>query len=468
MPETKPIKKSLPWIYMVSYATQSFGTAIQMSFLTVFLTDFMLMSTTMMATILTVTRFFDLVVSLVAGAIVQKSNFKWGQFRSWLLILPTLLFIGNVLCFLNPPGTPLVQALVVGVGYLLFNGCMNFLVTAYNGLMTKIVGPNMDARMALSAKMMQGMNLGTLLTSVMTAPLIKRMVGQNLNGYLILSVIYGIIFFVGCILLFNATREYDQHDPNAKSASSGVKLTTMYIETLKNPMVIVLICTNVLSMLGMFVMMSMMMYYYIYSIGDMDMQAVAQSISMFVGLGAAFVMPPLGRKLGKKNSAIVSSLLAVVFMALNALFANGNLPMYIVFASLNTIGAALLGSMGVNLWLDAAEYQLYKTGKDNRPFAMSLSNVPMKIGMMLSAPLVAVILGQAGYQQDAVTRVTTLSDPGRMVFLMFMFTAATSLLNALIYAFGYRITDAKAREYAEHNQRVMNEKMAAASAAPQQ
>jgi len=123
--------------------------------------------------------------------------------------------------------------------------------------------------------------------------------------------------------------------------------------------------------------------------------------------------------------------------------------------------------MGVNLWLNAAEYQLFKTGVDTRPTAMSMANVPMKVGYVFSGPITAMILGAVGFvQQYGPTGQlisATMANPTLFVRIFGLFPASVYAINFLLYLFGYRITDAKAAEYAAANQKMMQERMAAAS-----
>ena len=69
-------------MFFTAYFTNQIGSALTMLFLTVFITEYMGISPALMAVSLTVARIADLAVSLFAGAIVQKTNMRFGQFRS--------------------------------------------------------------------------------------------------------------------------------------------------------------------------------------------------------------------------------------------------------------------------------------------------------------------------------------------------------------------------------------------------
>jgi len=459
MSDMKSMPKSFPWVYFFMNFGQMFGLAVAMSYLMIFLTNTAGISPVVVATILTLSRTIDFVASVIAGPIVQKSNSKAGQFRSWIVPCIVLVQVGVWMMFLNPNISLGAKAIIVGVGYVLQNAPMNFLVTATSGLMAKVAGPSMENRMAISAKIMQGMNAGNILVAMITLPLIRFISSSTgANGFLIVSIVYGLMMIGSSFIAFLQTKQYDQFNPNFKGAG-GPSVGQIYGELLKNPMVWVLLCINILAMTSMFTIFPLGMYYFTYSVKNEMMQPVSMTIMSVVGLFAAFIMAPVARKIGKKNSALVSTGIAVVVQLLIGLFAHHHVAIYITLAAFNGFGAAILGVVGVNLWLDAAEYQLYKTGIDTRPTAMSMANIPMKIGMVFAGPLTAWMLGLAGFYQ-------IFGDAGQLLEAGMTNPRAVSAIVFLIYLVGYKITDANAAEYAAANQKRMQERMAAAGGAP--
>jgi Na+/melibiose symporter-like transporter len=138
-----------------------------------------------------------------------------------------------------------------------------------------------------------------------------------------------------------------------------------------------------------------------------------------------------------------------------ALFSGGNFYVYYVLVLVTAVATALRSSVGVNMWLDAAEYQLYKTGRDSRPFIMGLTGITMKIGQMISSFSYAAILTFANFD----TATSTL-DPQKLVWGLYGFLAICYALSGVAYML-FNINDAKSKEYADHNHRVMEEKKAA-------
>jgi Na+/melibiose symporter-like transporter len=456
--------KKIQWLFFLNTLAQQFGIFVTLLFLNMFMTNFIKLTPLVVASILTVGRLVDFGVSLVAGGIVQKANLKTGPFRTWILINGPLLTLGIFLVFWNPNFGPAAKIAVVVIGYFFRNIPQNFLLVAQNALIQKVAGPNMANRLAITAKSMQGISFGGILINMITVPLITLLnsVIGNGRGYLVVGVAFGLVQTLGQVIFYLAMKEFDSYDPALKQvqgSSVNVKVSHMYGDTFRNPYIWLLIFANVMAQVAMFTMSPLTAYFFTYSIGNMNLMAVSQTSMSLLGLVVAFVAPRVVRKIGKRSSTLVSSFGNLIVYMLMALFAGGNFYVYLALVLVASLVNGPMGSVGVNLWLDAAEYQLYKTGRDSRPFIMGLTGITMKTGQMISSFSYAAILTFARFD----TATSTL-DAGRLVWGMFGFLAICYGLMGLIYLL-FNINDAKAKEYADHNHRVMEEKKAAAAGA---
>jgi Na+/melibiose symporter-like transporter len=446
----------MPWLYFFQNVGMALGTSVPMYFLMYFLTDYAGITPAVVATILLISRATDFAFALVVGPIVQKSNMRWGKYRSWILISVFLVQIGLFMMFINPDIPLAAKAVIVCIGYILQNAPMNSLITALYGLMANIAGTSMENRMAISAKVIQGMRVATILVSAATIPFVNWILARGGNGYLIVSMIYGGMMVVTTLVMFIKTKEYDIYGSSLKNVMS-VSVGQMYGQTLRNSQIWVILIANSLSTTAVLLVASLGIYYFQYSIGNVNMQPVATTILAIVAGVAAFAMAPVAKKIGKRNSAITSALCGAVCMTLIGLFAHQSVWFYIAISAFLGFGAALVGVVGVNLFLDAAEYQLYKTGKDSRAFVMSLYNIPMKVGLAISAPIAAFMLTKSGYSQEIIdgSLTTSMANPDVFVRWFGLFLASIYLIGMLMYTFLYKITDAKAAEYVAENQRRM-------------
>ena len=99
------MEKKLPGLLVNSYGlaflTFTLMMNLALNYYTYFLTDVAMISAAHVTLILFITHFVDIPSIPFSGAIIQKTRFRWGQFRSWLLISPVFTCIFFTLTFLS-------------------------------------------------------------------------------------------------------------------------------------------------------------------------------------------------------------------------------------------------------------------------------------------------------------------------------------------------------------------------------
>ncbi len=433
--------------------SQLICNSIAGSYLSFYMTGRMLLSATMMGSVLLLTRIGDMVISVIAGPIVEKMNFKIGKYRAWLLYGPLAVSVGTTMCFCNPNIPMMGKAVMVFVGYLLYGGGMSFIQLGQNTMMAKVSGADMECRIKISGKMIQGQSSAQVLTSLITLPLISWMDAKGMDGYTVLQVVFAVIGLVGQLALFAGLKEYDKCDPNLGHMQAGAALAKQensiakYIDTLKNPQLIYLMICDMLRW-GIFsAQMALIMYYFSYVTNSPNMMTVCMTVQSVLTVVFAFIAPNIVAKIGKKRTAMCTGVICGVSYGLVAVAGIKGAVYYVVLNAVGVAGTSLINVCGANLYLDAAEYQTYKTGKNNKTFAMSLFGVSVKIGFALSSFVVSGILNASGYSEFTAT----IASPETFVMLLGGVPAIVYLIVFLLMTFGYKITEEKAKEYAKAN-----------------
>ena len=458
-PQGITIPRYLPWVFFF-YSFASGFNSIVLGQMNLFSTEYAGISAASLAAFLSVARIIDFVVSMISGAIVQNSNSrKWGEYRPWILALPTISWIGNVIMFMNPPIPVFGKLVIVCCGYMMQHLPMNFLTVAQNGIQTKVAGPNPLNRMSIASRRVQGSAAARIITSAATLPLIILIWDSGYNGYFIVAIAGGLITFAANFVVFSMTKVYDQYNPD-KTLAPKQNLGQMYLDAMKVKDIWVLLIVDVLKSVAGQGAGVCVMYYYRFSAGDVRWQSIAGTISALVSLGASMIMPPVARKLGKKYSHMATGIVLVVVYTLIAFFADGNPIFYVVITSVvNTIGTAILSVWGINLWLDVAEIRQQETGVDNRPFIMSIQNFPIKIGMFVSGPLLPWFLSIGKYEPGV------MGDTPSFVRAFGLFAAVIYAVTVVIMGLFYNVDPVKAAEAAAANQATAQARIAAAAAA---
>jgi Na+/melibiose symporter-like transporter len=159
----------------------------------------------------------------------------------------------------------------------------------------------------------------------------------------------------------------------------------------------------------------------------------------------------------------------VISRVLNLFFGAGFWGLYVSISMIATFTASLFAGYGVQYALDAGEYGLWKTGKDNRLVVMSMTNMPMKIAGF-PGMLALYFLAAVGFDSAQVAAVTgtgllpafvTQDFVNSYMAILCGIPAVCSLAAALLIFFAYKIKDNDAAQYAADNQAWMAARMAA-------
>jgi Na+/melibiose symporter-like transporter len=458
MSDTVGFKKSVPWLYSLALFSQGMGNMLFGMYLIFYITERMLIGVVLMGTIMLVTRVADGIFGVLAGIIVQKTSLKHGQYRSWLLYAPFIVGIGNLMLFFNPAIPQTAKLIYIFVGYMAVGAAMSFAQVSQNGLMSKIAGPNIANRLAITAKISQAQSASRIIGAMLATPMILFFETFGVDGYTITQIIFVTFAVLGQLPLFFKTKEYEGYDPNFKQTSAGsVKIGTLFVETLKNGQLIIVMIADALRYCASLAIASLAAYFFRYVIQDMGKLTIALTVQSVFGLLGAMAGPSIVKKMGKRPTVILAAFLSTGLYVGLAIFGNAGWAAWLVCVSGALFLNGVILSVGVNFYLDCGEYNLFKTGKDNKAFTMSMYGVSIKIAFALSSVAIAYLLGASGYDGAA----GMVKDLRLMVILLGGIPGGCCLAYGLLML-AYGITEEKAKEYAEHNHQAALQAKAAA------
>ncbi len=436
-----------------------FAVTIPMMYITYFLTANAGMSAAVMGTVLLVARIVDFFLGLAAGGIIEKSRMKWGTYRSWLIILKYTVFAGVVFMFWDTSSMPMgLKAAFAIIGYILMHGSMDFWAVSQYGIIERRAGIDMGGRSQLSIAYARGMTVANIIISAVALPLIVYFGGvlNNANlGYLVVAAFFAMFIFIGSVTLVKTTKEFDLVKTAEETKNiPQITLGDMVKGAAGNGQLMLLLLVFCLNYIGMFTIQTVMQYYFAIIIKDMLMMSLSLTISMVFAFAGSVIGPSFGKKFGKKAALWVGVLLYGIFGMLITFLAKNSVWVYIILGGLSQFVFYMYFSFGMNYFLDAGEFGFYKTGKDNRNVALSIYNMPMKIGMMLGGVIGAYGLAIIGL--DAVVAKTASAAQFASFVSGFMpltgvIPGAFSVVAALLALLFYKITDEDAEKYAKAN-----------------
>ncbi len=461
------MEKKLPGSLVNSYGVASLAFN-QLMFLALyeyafFMQDILHISSVHYGIIMFIAPVVDAISVFISGGIIQKTQLRWGQFRSWLLFPPLTTAVFFTLVFTNMPLPYLPKLFYLGLAYILAHVSLNFSFNGHLGLIS-VLSRDVKDRMRLSARNMQFGMASQIVYSIIVLKMLLipfREKFGDANGFFYVVVLMSVFQILGYWNLFYRTKEYDTYDPNKKLASSGkLSVLDMFKQVLGNRELLLLMIADVAVNLVIFSLSTLAPFYFKYVIGN---EAWRSNYILVLGLSAfasTIVGPYVANIIGKKNTYVFAGIYGLFgFIALN--FFNVTNPfIFTGIICLATLGAGLSGPIRHAMYMDTAEYSFYKTGKDASAFIVSMFTVPVKVSVILAQAVIAgFAMNFIGYEPDMVAGEQFISN---MIRLVSFVPAACCLIAFAVMAF-YKLTDENLAMYMEANAKKRAEEKAQAN-----
>jgi len=396
----KKLKKSIINLYgLPSFGFQLFVN-MEVFFFAAFLTDYAKIPVALAGTVLMVTSIFDIIWVPVAGIILEKSNMKWGRYRSWLLVGPPLAALFFILQF-SKIGTPMMNAVIISVGFIVSHLIWNIFYAghiAMNNSMTTV----REERISMASNRGMFNALGAIGFSMFGAKLISALGKTDpAMGYTLTVVVSSVIMIVCYWGLFGITKDYAYHPGKDEAANPENKMPVgeMLKQIIVNPPLLGLMLAEIGRYLGRFVIFGLAFYYFKYVVNNLAVIAV-----FFTGLNVicffgAIITAPLAKKFGERNTYILS--LSIFITGLLAIWAFPmNHTSFVIVMFIAYIGYGMPDALSVAMYSATVDYGEWKTGKNARGFIMSLISFPIKSAIFIRSIVITTVLVSAGYVAD--------------------------------------------------------------------
>ena len=405
-----------------------------------------------------IVRLVDVLWDPIVGTFVDKSNPKWGKYRSWLILGGIPLVGLAILCFWNGFSGSLVYAYITYVGMSM---CYTLVNVPYGALNSSLTRDTDEITILTSVRMFMA-NLGALL--VKSLPLIIAIFAPKvLNpasgkmeavyntpeaapAWFITMTIFALAGLALLIFCFSQTKEKVVMD---EKESANVKISDLWMEFVRNKPLRVLAFFFITAFAMMSVGNAADSYFMSYNIGATPLMT---TIFMWLGTIPAFIFMPLvpaiKRKIGKKGMfylflgvAILGMLMMYVFVSIPALKSQFWLLCIAQFIK-NTGVVVATGYMWA-LVPEVVSYGEYTTGRRIAGIVNALTGIFFKAGMALGGVVPGLVLAWVGFNANNSVQ-TPLAEQG-ILWLVCVIPAI--LLGLAIWIISqYELSDEKMDE----------------------
>ena len=405
-----------------------------------------------------IVRLVDVLWDPIVGTFVDKSNPKWGKYRSWLILGGIPLVGLAILCFWNGFSGSLVYAYITYVGMSM---CYTLVNVPYGALNSSLTRDTDEITILTSTRMFMA-NLGALI--VKSLPLIIAIFAPKvLNpgtgkmeavyntpeaapAWFITMTIFALAGLALLIFCFSQTKEKVVMD---EKASANVKVSDLWMEFVRNKPLRVLAFFFITAFAMMSVGNAADSYFMSYNIGATPLMT---TIFMWLGTIPAFIFMPLvpaiKRKIGKKGMfylflgvAILGMLMMYVFVSIPALKAQFWLLCIAQFIK-NTGVVVATGYMWA-LVPEVVSYGEYTTGRRIAGIVNALTGIFFKAGMALGGVVPGLVLAWVGFNAEKSVQ-TPLAEQG-ILWLVCVIPAILLALAMWIIS-KYELSDEKMDE----------------------
>ncbi|QMV13794.1 MFS transporter [Vibrio spartinae] len=389
-------KKSVIFYGAGDFASQLVWTYIG-AYLTVFYTDIVGLTPSIIAAIMLGARIWDAFNDPVMGNIAENTRTKFGRFRPYIAFGSPLLAVFSVLTFTNPfADNSTIQIIWATVTYAV-TGMLYTLVNIPYAALSGVMTTNTYQRNQINSSRNIGMNLGMIFVNALSIPIAIFFSGEGAtattqDGYAMTALLYSTLSVPLFLLVFFTAKEKIQ--PKNEHKNNSVKVT--FNNLVSNKYLMIVTAIMLIQMTAFMGRISVSIYYVIYCLGSYSLIAVFFTIpSIGAVIGSIFV-PFLAEKYGKRNVLMCSMLVQALGLIIIYLSPFNNLTY--VFIGCVIFGLFNVGfPMTLSMVADSVDYMESKTGIRTDGTAYATYGLATKMGSAIGGSVGILIIGSFGY-----------------------------------------------------------------------
>ena len=367
-----------------------------------------------------VVRLVDVLWDPLVGAFVDKSNPRWGKYRSWLVIGGIPLVGLAILCFWNGFSGSIVYAYITYVGMSM---CYTLVNVPYGALNSSLTRDTEEVTILTSTRMFMA-NLGALI--VKSLPLViaifapKAMDGsaitdkpESATAWFITMTIFALAGLALLIFSFSQCKERVVMD---QKEAENVKVSDLWMEFVRNRPLRVIAFFFITAFAMMSIGNAADAYFMNYNVGATPVMTTA---FMWLGTIPAFIFMPLvpaiKRKIGKKGMFYLFLGTAIAGMAMMYLFVSvAALKQFWLLCIAQFVKSTGIIVATGYMWAlipEVVSYGEYTSGRRIAGIVNALTGIFFKAGMALGGVVPGIVLAIVGFNAE-LPQQTALAEQG--------------------------------------------------------
>ena len=442
--EKLPLKSAIS--YTIGYSGINVSWYMINSYLMIFYTDIVGLAAGAISLIMLIARVWDAINDPMMGAIVDRTDTKWGKFKPYIVCAPPFLAIFNILTFTVFPLEGAKKVLVCLICYVLTGMSYTVVQVAVNGLVNRLSRSSQIKMDIISMSQVGSALIQTLLGALVPVMLLafsKTTDGTpNGHGYFVTTLIVSLVMIpMFWICAWGCKEVKEEAAPEQEVTVLEKQQKEPLIKSIralgKNSQLIIGIFAVFLGAMGAIARMSLLTYYVVYAAGfameqSYAMLGVVFPVVTFSQMVGNATLPFFTRKLGKKGAFFLFNIISIASLLILFFFSNGNVPVLIGASAL--FGFGLAGSSICYAFIcDAIEYGDYKYNVRNDGLAFSLMSFGVKCATAITGAVGVLLISAVGFVPNEVQTASAVTGINFVVNVIPAILMGLSLLLMVWY-----------------------------------
>ena len=438
-------KKYLKWYNKVGYGSGDIAGnvvyAFLSSFLMIYLTDTIGMSSGIVGTLMMVSKLFDGVTDIFFGSMIDKTRSKMGKARPWMLWAYIGCSAMIVMLFMIPAGiSSFAQYAWFFIAYTLLNAVFYTANNIAYSALTALITKNDSERVQMgSVRFMFAFGTSLLIQTITVGAV--DLLGGGAGGWKAIAIIYAVIGLVVNTISVLSVKELPEEElESGNPVNEEIQEEKYGLKTAAKMLVsnkyYIIICVMYILMQIFTATLNMGIFFMTYILGDKSLLGVfawAINIPLIAGL---LLTPFLVKKFnGMYKLNLSGYVLATVARGLVIVAGYmGNVPLMLLFSGIASLGMSPLQGDLNALIAECSEYTFLTKGKRVDGTMYSCTSLGVKIGGGIGTALAGWLLDASGYIPNAAAQAASCIN-----MLYFMYLWIPMIINLIITIFLSRL-----------------------------
>lgn len=391
-----------------------------------FYTEVYGLDTATVASIFLVVRIVDAITDPLMGALVDRTNTKWGKYRPYLIILCIPYAIASVLVFTVPDFGPEGKVIYAYSTYI----TLMLLFTATNipyGAMTGVMTSDPEERASINATRFMFATGGGLIVTSLVLPLTEFWENPAI-GYRNAMMLMGLLSIVLFVICFATTKERVKGVEVKDAKQSLIKDLVLVF---KNDQYRLVALATLLMVTAQTIKNTTQLYYITIYVEDaVKYSALFLSIWMVGGMIGAQLASKLLKVMDKKRAYILLLLICAGLSALSWGMGNSNIVAIMILQFFVGFFNQMIAPIWFTFTADSVDYGELKFKRRMDGLTLSFTLFSLKLGLSIGGAVALTIMGYYGYMSGGVEQSTKATQG--ILFVFSVVPALVFIATALI------------------------------------